>query len=178
VSGGVDEAREMRAPDYTNCVAAVRIWRVAPTLWAQLGGLLWAPAMREPWATGEEYYASCQSNPDHVPGEGCGCGLYAFYSPAMARAGGYWVPGRGQSLYNRVLAGVIGAAGDMELCEHGMRTERATVEAIFDDGAPDPELPMPRGELAAAYGAEVIGVGEYEDFCGRRGMVVIDPTTL
>jgi hypothetical protein len=37
---------------------------------------------------------------------------------------------------------------------------------------------MPRGELAAAYGAEVIGVGEYEDFCGRRGMVVIDPTTL
>lgn len=44
----------MQAPDYINRVAGVRIWRVAPNLWAQLGGLLWAPGMKEPWASGDD----------------------------------------------------------------------------------------------------------------------------
>jgi hypothetical protein len=36
-------SKELLAPDYVNRLACVRVWRVAPTLWAQLGGLLWGP---------------------------------------------------------------------------------------------------------------------------------------
>jgi hypothetical protein len=151
---------------------------VAPTLWAQLGGLLWAPAVQEPWPTGEEYYASCAAAPDHVPGENCSCGVYAFYTPGMAKTGGCWVPVPGQLLYNRIVAGVIGAAGDIELGEYGMRAERATVEALFANGAAEQDLPFPRSEIAHVYGAEVIGAGEYEEFCRWRGLVVIDPADL
>jgi hypothetical protein len=171
----------MEAPDYINRVAGVRIWRVAPNLWAQLGGLLWAPGMKEPWPSGsggpEEYYASC-AHPDHAPPDaGCGCGVYAFYNAALAKEGGYW-PGIGGGPYNRVLAGVIGAAGDVELHDHGMKAERATVEAIFTNGADDEELPIPRGEIAAAYGAAVIDAEDFEEFCAERGLVVIDPAEL
>ncbi len=168
----------MEAPDYINRIAGVRVWRVAPNLWAQLGGLLWAPGMKEPWPTGEEYDASCV-HPDHTPPEpACGCGVYAFYSPALAKSGSYW-PGLGGGPYNRVLAGVIGAAGDIELHDHGMKAERATVEAIFTAGADDEEeLAIPRGEIAAAYGAAVIDAEDFEEFCAERGLVVIDPAKL
>jgi len=167
----------MEAPDYINRVAGVRIWRVAPTLWAQLGGLLWAPGMKEPWPTGEEYYASCQGHPDHTPPEaGCGCGVYAFYAPWLAESVGYWPGGASGHPYDRVVAGVIGAADEVELCEFGLRASRATVEAIFTApaGARDDELPIPRAEIAEAYGAEVIEVQDFEEFAAARGLVVID----
>jgi len=168
----------MEAPDYINRVAAVRSWRVAPNLWAQLGGLLWAPGMRQPWPTGEEYYASCPGNPDHVPpAPGCGCGIYAFYSPALAEEGGYW-PGAGGGPYNRVVAGVVGAAGDVELHEVGLKAGSVIVEAIFAAGVADAELPIPRAEIAAAYGTEVIDADDYEAFCTERGLVVIGPGDL
>ena len=168
----------IQAPDYINRVAGVRIWRVAPNLWAQLGGLLWAPGMKEPWASGEEYHASCPGHPDHVPPDpGCCCGIYAFYNAALAKEGGYW-PGIGGGPYNRVAAGVVGAAGDVELHDHGMKAERATVEAIFTDGVPDEELPIPRQEIASAYGAEVVDSADFEEFCDARALVVIDPAGL
>src|SRR5215213_4360699 len=158
----------MEAPDYTARGAGVRIWRVAPNLWAQLGGLLWAPNVKEPWPVGEEYYASCPASPDHAPPEeACACGLYAFYTPPLAEEGGYW-PREGAPRYNRLVAGVVGVAGDVVLAETGMRAGRASIEAIFTDGAPDVELPIPRPELAAAYGAQVIDSTDYEAFCADR----------
>jgi hypothetical protein len=162
------------APDYVNRVAGVRIWRTAPTLWAQLGGLLWAPSMKEPWPTGEEYVAACPAVPDHTPpADGCSCGIYAFYNPELAALGGYWP--EPSPLYNRLLVGVIGAAGDVVLYDHGLLASRATVEAIFIDGAPDNELPIPRAEVAAAYDATLIYARDYEAFCVERGLVVFDP---
>jgi hypothetical protein len=167
-----------QAPDYINRVAGVRIWRVAPNLWAQLGGLLWAPGMKEPWATGEEYVATCSGSPDHVPpAEGCSCGIYAFYTPELAQQGRYW-PYPGEALYNRLVAGVVGVASDVALHEWGMKASRATVEAIFTVGTADEELPIPRTELAAAYGAEVIDVQDFEEFCAERGLVLLDPEHL
>jgi hypothetical protein len=168
----------METPDYISRVAAVRIWRVAPHLWAQLGGLLWAPAVQEPWPTGEEFYAKCTTHLDSAPPRpGCGCGIYAFYTPKLAQPGGYWVDSS-VGPTNRLVAGVIGAAGEVELCEFGLRAERATVEAIFTVGAFDHEIPIPRQEIAAAYGAEVISADDYEEFCAERGLVVIDPSSL
>jgi hypothetical protein len=173
------EAKPSGAPDYFNRAAGVRIWRVAPTLWAQLGGLLWAPGMREPWPTTErEYVASCAAFPDHMPpAEGCVCGIYAFYTPQLAEEGIYW-PQVAGPLYNRLVTGVVGVAGEVALHEYGLKAERATVEAIFTDGAPDDELPIPRHELAAAYDAVLIDSIDYEAFCAERGLIVFDPEDL
>jgi hypothetical protein len=167
-----------KAPDYINRVAGVRMWRVAPNLWAQLGGLLWAPSVREPWPTGEEYIATCQMVPDHSPpAEGCACGVYAFYTPAFALGAGY-LPQPHFPNYNGLVAGVVGAAGEVELAEWGWRAARVSVEAIFTAGAPDDDLPMPRQIIADAYSAEVISLGgftagEYEAFCEERGLTVL-----
>jgi hypothetical protein len=163
-----------KAPDYLQRVAAVRLWRVAPTLWAQLGGLLWSPMMQEPWATGEEYYPKCGAHPDEPPpGENCSCGIYCFYHPETARASvSYW-PQDGSPLYDRQVVGVLGCAGNLELGDIGMRAGRATVEAIFTAGAPDRDLPIPRADIAAGYGADVINVDEFEDFCERRNLIII-----
>jgi hypothetical protein len=167
-----------QAPDYIQRVAGVRIWRVAPNLWAQLGGLLWAPGMKAPWATGEEYVATCSGSPDHTPPqEGCSCGIYAFYTPELAQSGGYW-PYSGDALYTRLVAGVVSVAGDVALHERGLKANRASVEAILTTGAPDEELPIPRSELATAYGAEVIDVEDFEEFCAGRGLIVFGPEDL
>ena len=166
------------SPDYINRIAGVRIWRVAPNLWAQLGGLVWAPGMREPWPTGEEYVATCRYAPDHTPpAEGCSCGIYAFLNPLLAAGGGYW-PSPDDPLFCRLVAGVIGAADEVVLHDHGLLAGRATVEAIFTVGAPDEDLPMPRQVIADAYGAKVIDVQDYEAFCADRGLVVFSPDDL
>jgi|SRR5215208_377790 len=159
-------------PDYINRAAGVRIWRVAPNLWAQLGGLLWAPNVKEPWPTGEEYVATCPGSPDHTPPqEGCSCGIYAFYAPQLAVWGGYW-PQEGHPFFNRLVGGVVGAAGEVVLYERGLLAACTTVEAIFTDGTPDAELPFPRSEIAAAYGAELIDSRDYEAFCADRSLIV------
>lgn len=184
----------MGAPDYVSCAAGVRIWRVAPNLLAQLGGLLWAPNVKEPWPTGEECMAGCSVSPDHAPPhEECTCGIYAFYSPELAKEGGYW-PKAGAPLFNRLVAGVIGAAGEIVLHESGLLAARATVEAIFTDGAPDVELPlthqieggriteskrrMSREVIADAYGVPVIDSRDYEAFCAKRGLIVFGTEDL
>jgi hypothetical protein len=165
-------------PDYINRIAGVRTWLVAPNLWAQLGGLLWAPMMRDPWTTGEEYAATCTGHPDHTPPEdGCGCGIYAFLDPTLARRMGYWTE-RGAGPSNRIVAGVIGAAGKVSLTDRGLLAACATVEAIFTDGAPDDELPIPRAEIAQAYGADVIDTADYEEFCAERGLILFGPDDL
>jgi hypothetical protein len=167
-----------QVPDYIDRVAGVRIWRVAPNLWAQLGGLLWAPSMKEPWPTGEEYVASCSHNPDHVPPvEGCMCGIYAFYNPALADKGGYWHNPHA-ALFNRLVSGVVGGAGDVVLHEQGLLAERVKVEAIFADGAPDADLPIPRDEIARAYNADLIYAQDYEAYCETRGLIVFSPEDL
>jgi hypothetical protein len=177
------------APDYITRVAGVRIWRVAPNLWANLGGILWAPSVKEPWPNGEEHEAHCEANPDHKPpAEGCMCGIYGFYNPTQAIAGGYW-PKPWERHFNRLVAGIIGGAGDIELCDHGFRAERAQVEAIFTDGAPDEDLPCPwriinedlplaRPMIAGTYGIPLISSTDYQDFCNDRGLIVINPDDL
>jgi hypothetical protein len=129
--------------------------------------------MKEPWATGEEYYPQCPAHPDEPPpGEDCSCGIYCHYTPGDARASAYW-PLEGAPLYDRQVVGVIGCAGDLELGDIGMRAGRATVEAIFTAGAPDRDLPIPRADIAAGYDAEVIAVEDFADFCGRRNLIIV-----
>jgi hypothetical protein len=175
----------MEAPDYFQPVAGVRIWRVAPNLLSQYMGLLWGPGAREPWPTGKEHRARCgfdnvgTSTNHEPPGKWCGCGLYAFYTPQLAEEGGYWpIPKDYGQLYNRLVGGVLAGTGDIELHEWGFRAEKGRVAALFTTGAPDEELPLPREIIADAYGAELIAVEDYEDFCARRGFVTFAPEDL
>jgi hypothetical protein len=161
-------------PDYIQPIAGVRIWRVAPNLLSQHMGLLWAPGMIEPWPTGKEVAARCAGHPDHAPPDDyCGCGIYAFYNPVLAFEANYW-PIEGDGFYNRLVAGVVGAAGEVIVAEYGWKAARATVEAIFFDGAPDDALPLPRDIIADAYGVPVIDTDDYEAFCEEAGLLIFD----
>jgi hypothetical protein len=162
-----------QAPDYLGRVAGARNWRVATTLWARMGGLLWAHAILEPWPTGKEYEATCVATPDeedHVPpAAGCSCGVWAFFHPSLLAASSYGLEDP------RHVSGVVGAAGEVELGEIGWRAQRATVQAIFADGVPDEMLPVSRQEIAQAYDIPIIGRDEYEAFCESRGLIVFAP---
>ncbi len=155
-------------PDYTARIAGARSWRVANTLWARMGGLLWADAMLEPWPKGEEHEAACPAVCGDAPGEHCRCGIHGWFDyETMVKT---WHPGEG---FARV-RGVVGARGGVWLHELGWRAQYATVEAIFDD-VPDDALPIPKGEIAEAYGVPVIKPEEYADFCRERGLVLLRP---
>jgi hypothetical protein len=166
------------APDYIQPVVGVRIWRVAPNLLSQHMGLLWGPGAREPWPTGRGHKATCE-DPDHDPPEdGCGCGLYAFYTPQLAASGRYWPTPEDGWLYNRLVAGVMGASGNIALHEWGFKAEKGRVAALFTAGAADEELPLPREIIADAYGVPLIETEDYFGFCGREGLMVFSPEDL
>jgi hypothetical protein len=158
------------APDYVGRVAGARNWRVATTLWAKMGGLLWAHAILEPWPTGKEYEAACVGVPNHAPpAAGCSCGVWAFFNPELLATSGYGVEDP------RHVSGVVGAAGDVELAERGWRAQRATVEAIFADGVSDEMLPVTRQEIADAYDIPIIRRNDYDAFCEARGLIIFSP---
>src|SRR5829696_10563954 len=77
-----------RTPDYSAAVAGARAWRMAPTLWARMGGFLWSHAMLNAWADAEEHIARCD-NGHPAPAKGCGCGIYGWYTPELMRQRGY-----------------------------------------------------------------------------------------
>jgi len=77
-----------RTPDYMAPIAGVRAWRLAPTLWAKMGGILWSHAMLNPWPDGEEIVAVCDAG---HPAPGCSCGVYAWETVKLLLQGQYAV---------------------------------------------------------------------------------------
>jgi hypothetical protein len=162
------------APDHIRPIAGVRTWRVAPNLWSRMGGLLWASAMMEPWTTGEDHVAHCHMDPTHVPPvEGCTCGVYAYYDPLLV------ISGRGSLEDPRHVSGIVSGWGEILLHDSGWRAQLGRVEALFDHPLmPEVELPIPKEEIAAAYGAEIIYPIDYEEFCRKRDLDLIDYDAL
>jgi hypothetical protein len=70
-----------RVPDGISAIIAYRIFLIDPG-----GPTLVSPFQEVPWPIGEPFEARCgpRSDPDHVPGERCRCGVYAFRHPAGA----------------------------------------------------------------------------------------------
>jgi hypothetical protein len=152
-------------PDYIDRIAGARSWRMANTMFARMGGLLWADAMLEPWPMGSEYAAKCEAGCALVPGEDHICGIYAWYDVGtMAQV---WHP---PGDFRRA-RGVVSARGGVVLHERGWRAEFVRVEAIFDD-VPDDDLPIPKHAIAEAYDVPVIKPEDYEKFCRERGLVL------
>jgi hypothetical protein len=120
-------SEEVRIPDYMGRMAGVRSWKVAPTLWAKMGGWLWSAANLGPWPDGEENVAVCETG-HPTPAKGCSCGLYAFYDPASGLP--YSTSARTEA---GAVSGVIGVAGRIIPGDLAFRAERAKVLALFDD---------------------------------------------
>jgi hypothetical protein len=156
---------ELRVPDYVGRMAGVRSWKIAPTLWAQMGGWLWSAANLGPWPDGEENVAVCEV--DHpVPAKGCSCGLYAFYTPA----GRLPYAATARTTVGSI-SGVIGTAGRIIPGDLAYRAERAKVLALFED-----PLDTPKEEISAAHGGiPIIRVADFEDFCDWYGLIRYDP---
>jgi hypothetical protein len=156
---------EVRIPDYMGRMAGVRSWKIAPTLWAKMGGWLWSAVNLGPWPDGEENVAVCETG-HPTPAKGCSCGLYAFYDPASGLP--YSTSARTEA---GCVSGVIGVAGRIIPGDLAFRAERAKVLALFHD-----PYDSPKEEIAAAYaGIPIIRPEEFEDFCDWYGLTRYDP---
>lgn len=163
-----------RLPDYSAAIAGARAWKVAPSLWAKMGGLLWSKAMLNVWPDGQEKVAECDSG-HPAPAPGCSCGVYAWNTPELMHHHGY------APTDHTTISGVVAGAGRVIRGERGYWVaERAVVLAFFDDGYPSPTTEVMSGsgvylatkeEAAEAYDVPVIHFDEYESFCDEYGLV-------
>lgn len=163
-----------RVPDYSAAIAGARSWRMAPTLWAKMGGLLWSHAMLNVWPDCEEIAAECDAG-HPAPAEGCSCGVYAWQSAERLLRSPY------APQDHKHIAGVVAGRGRVIRGETGYWVaEGAVVLAFFDDGYPSPVREVLEGsgvylptkdEVAEVYGVPVIRYNEFDDFCDDYGLI-------
>jgi hypothetical protein len=154
-------------PDYSTCWAGVRDWTVDPA------GVLYPLTGGGPWPQDKDMIAECHSatrrHPNEFPPvEGCGCGLWAFYSPLE-------IVNRHDALDHYGISGLISAWGGIVPYGNGFRAECARVEAIFDHPAMPQPLTLSKRAIADAYGADVISPLYFDDYCERRGFILPEP---
>jgi hypothetical protein len=158
-------------------VAGVRTWRLAPTLWAKMGGWLWSMTLSDCWRKGEEYeWKEAQCDFGHEPpGEGCTCGIYAYNEVGKLLNFMNLVNlARTRKLRLEPLetaSGVIIADGGIIPGSYGFRCEYAKVAAIFEHGLPALATPQ---EIAEHYRCDIITVDEYDAFCAKHGLRRLD----
>jgi hypothetical protein len=163
-----------RAPDYIGAIAGARAWRMAPSLWAKMGGLLWSHAMLNVWPDCEEIAAECDAG-HPAPAEGCSCGVYAWQSAERLLRSPY------APQDHKHIAGVVAGRGRVIRGETGYWVaERAVVLAFFDDGYPSPvKEVMPdsgvylptKEEVAEVYRVPVIKHSDFDDFCDEYELI-------
>jgi hypothetical protein len=163
-----------RPPDYTSAIAGARAWRLAPNLWAKMGGFLWSKAMLNAWPNGREVLAECDVG-HPAPAKGCMCGIWAWNDPETMHHRGYAPKDHSD------ISGVVVGRGRVIRGEIGYWVaERAVVLAFFDDGYPSPKKEVMPGtgiylptkeDAAEAYGVPVIRYSDYDDFCDEYGLV-------
>jgi hypothetical protein len=134
--------------------------------WSVAGGhgkeRLTGPQQGTPWPGGGAWLtARCATGSHDAPAPACACGIHAWHpGPRAARR----VLGRRDTI-----AGVVEAAGAIELHRDGFRAERARPRALLVAPRTDAALV---GRLSAAYGAEAVAVSGPRDvvaWCRERG---------
>jgi hypothetical protein len=156
------------APDYIGLVAGVRAWRLANTMWAKMGGYLWSWSMLDCWRKGEEWKHSECKQPHRIPDMNCHCGIWAFFNPELLESGLISFGGYDEPV--DVVAGVIGAGGDIVEHEVGFRAQYAKVLAVFDDQ----ETTILVEEIAAKNSFEVISLSDFDAFCTKKTLIRLD----
>ena len=168
-----------KMPDYAAAIGGARAWRLPPSLWAMMGGLLWSHAMLNYWPkpeeNGGEIVAACD-NGHPAPAKGCSCGVYAWYNPTLMEQKRY-TPRDSEHI-----SGVVAGKGKVIRGHSGYWVaERVVVLAFFDDGYPRPKKPVSPGvniylptkeDVAKAYGVPVITYEDYEEFCNYNDLMV------
>jgi hypothetical protein len=153
-------------------VAGVRTWRLAPTLWAQLGGWCWSMTLSDCWRKGAEFeWKEAQCDFGHTaPGSGCTCGIYAFHEPSQLLV----KPGR-QALATmqplETVSGVIICDGEILPGALGFRAQYAKIAAIFDPEVPAIATPE---QVAENYRCDIITLDEYDAFCIKHDLRRLD----
>jgi hypothetical protein len=151
------------APDYLGLVAGVRTWRVANTMWARMGGWLWSLAMLDCWRKGKEWKeAECRRG-HRIPGDKCGCGIWAFFDVETMESELGLVPAPGEVEY---VSGIIGAAGDIVVHDLGFRAQYAKVLALFED-----DYPTPKNEIAESHHCPIVAPADYGVFCAEHDLI-------
>jgi hypothetical protein len=163
----------IQVPDYMGEIAGARAWRMAPTLWAKMGGLIWAKVMTDRWIDGETKVAECERGHE-VPHEGCSCGCYAWYTEDLLHRQKF------APTDHTTISGVVAGSGGVIRGHNGYWVaERVTVKAFFDDGFPSPVVEVQEGsgvflatkaEAAEVWGVPVIQYSDYADFCDDLGL--------
>lgn len=90
-------------------------------------GVLQSLSFYQDWETCLE--ATCGDGHHPAPNEGCGCGIYAWYTPGDAGAGTCheWVVNQSSYVF-----GVIAASGKIVPGTKGFRAERARILGLFE----------------------------------------------
>jgi hypothetical protein len=137
----------------------LRSWKVVSDRGVEM---LAGPHLNNPWPAAGEWLAGTCASGHAAPSPGCECGIHAWHPrPASARR----VLGS-----RREIAGIVEAAGAVELHEDGFRAERARPHAFVMSPGRNPKL---IGRLATTYHAEVLdvrGPDELLDWCRERGL--------
>ena len=164
---------ESRAPDYVGAIAGARAWRMAPTLWAKMGGILWAKVQTDVWPNAQMKIAECEHG-HPVPDEHCSCGVYAWYDVDILRRKGF------NPHDHTTIAGVVAGAGGVIRGYNGYWVaEKVIPLAFFDDGHPSPLREVMPGsgvylatkeEASEVWGVPIIKYEDYADFCDERGL--------
>ena len=142
----------------------LRSWKVVSGRGAEL---LAGPHRGTPWPTAGEWLASTCAGGHVAPAAGCECGVHAWH-PRRASA-------RRVLTSKRDVAGIVEAAGAVEVHEEGFRAERARPYAFVMAPGRNARL---IGRLASTYHAEVIearGADALLAWCRERGLGLDEP---
>jgi hypothetical protein len=142
----------------------LRSWKVVSGRGAEL---LAGPHRNTPWPTAGEWLTSTCTGGHAAPARGCECGVHAWH-PRRASA-------RRVLTSKREVAGIVEAAGAVEVHEEGFRAERARPHAFVMAPGRNPKL---LDRLASTYHAEVIearGADELLAWCRERRLGLDEP---
>ena len=165
-----------RVPDYLAPIAGARAWKLAPSIWARMGGLLWSAAMINVWEDGKPHIAACDMG-HPAPSPDCSCGVYAWVNPDAMKKSGY------MPRDHEFIAGVVAGRGDyiLGIDRPYWVAEEVAVLAFFDDGYPSPKIQIQgdvylptKEDCAKVYDVPIIKYSDYDDFCEYYGLVRLD----
>jgi hypothetical protein len=160
--------------DFSGRAVGVRTWRLANTMWAEMGGWLWSLAMTDCWRKGVDWKEAECRHGHRIPDEHCGCGIWAFFNvEAMEEEFGsplvtapttrVGTTPRGENF--EYVTGIIIADGDIVIHDKGFRAQYAKVVGIFEDG-----LPTPKREITEMYRCPPVLPSDYDLFCVTHGL--------
>ena len=174
-------------PLFAGTILGLRAWSVGidpgtlrPRLTAHYGSTPWEAGGR--W-TQAECLSGTHPTGAALPAESCSCGLYALL-PTVGHAqeleevwGHYGIddPAWATGADEAAVAGIVEAAGRIELHPTGFRAERARPHALIIRRGSRSTVREGVRSVADAYGAKLLEIGsadELVEYCERQGAVL------